>query len=84
MAILTDLSPEQLDEVTYLSGLDEDGRIGKDTWFTWNYADFSKTQVWMNKFYNDSEGTPFAATSEAGTPGGTVTYSFGAGLPAQS
>ncbi|KQO75220.1 hypothetical protein ASF20_15155 [Methylobacterium sp. Leaf88] len=81
---MTDLSPEQRDEVTYLSGLDEDGRIGKDTWFTWNYADFSKTQVWMNKFYNDSEGTPLAATSEAGTPGGTVTYSFGAGLPAQS
>ena len=83
MANLTDLSAGQRDEVTYLSGLDEDGRIAQDTWFTWNYGDFSKTQTWMNKFYNDGEGVPRASTSEAGTPGGTVTYSFSAGLSAE-
>ena len=83
MANLTDLSAGQRDEVTYLSGLDEDGRIAQDSWFTWNYGDFSKTQTWMNKFYNDGEGVPRASTSEAGTPGGTVTYSFSAGLSAE-
>ncbi|WP_244480184.1 Hint domain-containing protein [Methylobacterium sp. Leaf465] len=81
MAILTDLNAGQRDEVTFLSGLDENGRIGGDTYYTWNYKDFSTTDVWMNKWYNDSKGAPLATTSQAGTPGGTVTYSFSAGLP---
>jgi serralysin len=84
MATLTDLDEGQRDEVTFLSGLEENGQLGKDTYYTWNYKKFSTTDVWMNKWYNDSEGKPLSSTSLAGTPGGTVTYSFSANLPPEA
>jgi serralysin len=76
MATLTDLNAEQRDEITYLSGLNEDGTISNGSYWSYAYSWASTTQVWMNKWYNDSEGAPRAVTSQAGTPGGTVTYSF--------
>ncbi|WP_244477048.1 Hint domain-containing protein [Methylobacterium sp. Leaf117] len=84
MANLTDLNAEQRDEVTYLSGLDEDGRIAKDTWWTWKTLDTGTDKVWFNKWYNDSDGAALAPASRAGTPGGVVTYSFDADLPPQA
>lgn len=81
---MENLNPAQRDEVTFLSGLDETGAIANDTYFTYDVEDTRPGKAYISKWYNDAAGTPLAATSKAGTPGGTVTYTFDAGLSAEA
>ncbi len=73
---MTSLTRGQLDTLTFLSGLDENGAVAANSFWSWKSGQSGTASV--PKWNNDADGVPLAATSRAGTPGGTVTYAFGA------
>ena len=79
---MEDLNPAQLDELRFMTGLDETGAIANDSYYTYDVEQTRPGRAYISKWYNDAAGNPLASTSKAGTPGGTVTYTFDPGLSA--
>ncbi len=75
---MSDLTEWQEDEVRFISGLDRNGVIVDDTYYTYNLKSIfpDDSRVSISKWFNDGTGTPIAPTSKAGTPGGVVKYAF--------
>jgi serralysin len=80
-ASVANLNADQKDELTFLTGVDENGVIAKDTWASWSIGDVGRVFLW--KWNNDAGGSVRSPSSPAGTGGGTVRYGFAAGLSAQ-
>ena len=76
---MADLTAAQKDKLTFLTGIDENGAVAADTYFSWSVGE-NLGKAWLSKWNNDANGAVRSPTSAAGTPGGTVTYAFGAGL----
>ncbi|NEU12513.1 peptidase metallopeptidase [Methylobacterium sp. BTF04] len=81
---MENLNAAQLDELTFMTGIDEKGAIANDTYFTYYVEETRPGNAYISKWYNDASAHPLASTSKAGTPGGTVTYTFDAGLSAEA
>ncbi|ACA21019.1 peptidase metallopeptidase [Methylobacterium sp. 4-46] len=75
---MDDLTSAQEDEITFISGVDRSGAVANNTYFTYNVEgyNFNPPRAYISKWYNDDKGSPIAATSKAGTPGGVVSYAF--------
>jgi serralysin len=81
-ADMASLNAEQKEQLTFLTGIDENGVIAKDTYFTWSVGD-NLGRAWISKWNNDAGGAVMSPASSAGTGGGTVSYGFAAGLSAE-
>ncbi|MRI55705.1 peptidase metallopeptidase [Methylobacterium sp. DB1607] len=79
---MADLTTGQRDELTFLTGIDGNGAIAANTYFTWSVGE-DLGRAWLSKFNNDGNGVVRSASSPAGTGGGTVTYAFASGLSEQ-
>ena len=74
---------KQLQDVAFEDGVNANGKIAPDSFGSWrgNFpATYSQTQGYAHKWSNDATGATTSAYSAAGTPGGTVTYAFGANV----
>ena len=88
MAIPNDsfLNASEEQEVTFLSGFNSSGELDGTSYFTWNgnnpptYNQTSSKSFKYGGGSPTSNGTPSGPNSTAGSPGGTVTYSFGSGF----
>lgn len=76
---MANLNAGQKEELTFLTGIDENGAIAKDTYFTWSVGE-NLGRAWVSKWNNDATGSVRSPTSVAGTGGGTITYAFQEGL----
>jgi serralysin len=73
---------DELNDVTFESGVNANGTIAEPSFATWNGSTGYSATSDAAKWANNSSGQTLSYTTTAGTPGGTVTYSFGTGVTA--
>ncbi|WP_158744248.1 M10 family metallopeptidase C-terminal domain-containing protein, partial [Acidisphaera sp. L21] len=69
----------ELATVSYINGLNPDGTVASTSFASWTGSTptaYDANSSSLSKWDNDASGNTLAATSAAGTGGGTVTYAF--------